>query len=71
MSRNNDPNLRPFLVELERMVDRLKHDLPACPNCLHWNDKDEVCTLNGNRMRPPAPVIAFGCWAFENQDVPF
>ena len=66
----SDPNLRPFLADLTRKVDDLKHTLPCCPNCTHWDSHGEVCTLNGARMRPPAPVIAFGCWAFD-QDVPF
>lgn len=67
----NDPrNVRPFTDELTRKVDELKHWLPCCPNCDHWSSKDEVCTLNGARLRPPAPVIAFGCWAFENE-IPF
>lgn len=68
--RNTDPNLRPFLADLEALVDELKHRLPACPNCEHWNGMSEVCTLNNASMRPPAPVIAFGCWAFEGT-VPF
>jgi hypothetical protein len=65
-----DPNLRPFLNDLERIVDDLKHRLPCCPNCVHWDSGAEVCKVTNPRIRPPAPVIAFGCWAFD-QDVPF
>lgn len=64
-----NPNMRPFLLDLERIVDDLKHRLPCCPNCEKFT-KDEFCTHNNQRVRPPAEVIAFGCWAFE-QDIPF
>lgn len=70
MPDRKDPNVRPFLHDLERIVDELKDRLPCCPNCEHWNAKNELCTLNAQNMRPPAPVIAFGCWAFE-ATVPF
>lgn len=63
-------NERPFLTDLAQLVDELKHRLPCCPNCVHWYAHGEVCTINGIKARPPAPVIAFGCWAFE-QDIPF
>lgn len=32
--------------------------------------KDETCTLDPERRRPPAKIIAFGCPAF-SPDVPF
>lgn len=70
MIDRSDQNMRPFLVDLERLVDELKDRLPCCPNCTHWDSRNEVCALTMPRVRPPAPVIAFGCWAFE-QDVPF
>lgn len=63
-------NLRPFLLELERYVDDLKHGLPCCPNCDHWSKKHEHCTYGSQNVRPPAEVIAFGCWAYE-REVPF
>lgn len=63
-------NLRPFLNELTDMVDHMKHRLPCCPNCVNWYKKDELCTLNNLRQRPPAEVIAWGCWAYVG-DVPF
>lgn len=74
----NDPNQRPFIQELTFKVDELKHWLPCCPNCVNWNPKTELCGYDAtapNRIaatpqRPPAPVIAFGCWAFDH-DVPF
>lgn len=65
-----DVNERPFLLDLAEMVDMLKHRLPCCPNCIEWDAKREVCLLTNPQIRPPAPVIAFGCAAF-NQDVPF
>jgi transposase len=61
---------RPFERELIRMVDELKHNLPCCPNCDWWVKDKELCAYRNTNVRPPAPVIAFGCWAFEN-DVPF
>lgn len=70
MSKNSDPNVRPFLYEMERIVDQLKERLPCCPNCEHWSAKLEHCTYQSQNVRPPAPVIAFGCWAFE-PTVPF
>jgi len=68
--RNTEPHLRPFLADLEALVDELKHRLPCCPNCEHWNGTSEICRYNNSDMRPPANVIAFGCWAF-SADVPF
>lgn len=65
-----DPNVRPFLYELERIVDDLKHRLPCCLNCTHWQKKGELCTYQNAMIHPPAEVIAFGCWAFD-QDIPF
>lgn len=70
MSWKKDPNMRPFLLDLERIVDDMKHRLPCCPNCVHWQKKGELCTYNNQNLHPPAEVIAFGCWAFD-QDVPF
>lgn len=70
MSDKLNPNLRPFLMDLEKLVDDLKHRLPCCPNCEHWRKKGEVCSYQGQDSRPPAEVIAFGCWAF-SADVPF
>lgn len=61
---------RGYHAELERMVDDLKHRLPCCPNCIHWAATGELCTYANQNIRPPAPVIAFGCAAYE-QDVPF
>lgn len=69
MSDKTNPNLRPFLHELERIVDDLKHRLPCCPNCTHFT-KDGHCTYQNQRIQPPPEVIAFGCWAFD-QDIPF
>jgi hypothetical protein len=63
-------NARPFVAELTRQVDALKHWLPCCPNCDHWDKDAELCRYKDLNQRPPAPVIAFGCWAFVN-DVPF
>ena len=68
--RNTDPNLRPFLADLEGLVDELKHRLPCCPNCEQWNGTSEVCNYVAPAIRPPATVIAFGCWAFAGT-VPF
>lgn len=65
-----NPNLRPFLTELERIVDDLKHRLPCCPNCAYWRKQGEVCGYQGQMIKPPADVIAFGCWAFD-MDIPF
>ena len=69
MSDKTNPNLRPFLMELERIVDDLKHRLPCCPNCVHFT-KSGHCTYQNQRVVPPPEVIAFGCRAFD-QDVPF
>lgn len=63
-------NVRPFTDDLTRKVDELKHFLPCCPNCDHWDKKGELCTYGLQRTRPPAEVIAFGCWAYV-QEVPF
>jgi hypothetical protein len=71
MSQNlPDQNLRPFMDDLTRTVDQLKENLPCCPNCTHWLKADELCNYQCQRIRPPAEVIAFGCWAFEH-DIPF
>lgn len=70
MTDKADPNLRPFLMDLEQIVDELKHRLPCCPNCTNWDSTRELCVFATPAVRPPAPVIAFGCWAYE-QDVPF
>lgn len=66
----SDKNLRPFTDELTRKVDELKHWLPCCVNCDHWIKRGELCGYTRPHIRPPAEVIAFGCWAFENE-VPF
>ncbi len=56
--------------ELTEMVDRLKPRLPCCPNCTWWRAEAELCTWQNQNIRPPAPVIAFGCAAFE-YEIPF
>lgn len=70
MSDKTNPNLRPFLMDLEHIVDELKHRLPCCPNCEHWRKQGEVCAYQNQNIRPPAEVIAWGCWAFE-ATIPF
>lgn len=69
MSNTPQPE-RPFEPDLKRLVDELKHSLPCCPNCDHFDEKEEVCTYQHQRVRPPAAVIAFGCWAYV-QEIPF
>lgn len=68
--RLSNPNVRPFLYELERIVDDLKERLPCCLNCVYFERRDEVCTYQGQRSKPPLEVLTFGCWAFD-QDIPF
>lgn len=33
--------------------------ISQCPNCEHWDKKNEVCSTYN--QRPPATVIANGC----------
>lgn len=66
----NNPNLRPFMGELEHIVDHLKERLPCCLNCCNFDIKHEVCTYQGQRIKPPLEVLTFGCWAF-SMDIPF
>lgn len=49
------------------MGEELRRIVPCCPNCLHWNNESETCTLY--LAKPPAKVIAFGCVKFD--DMPF
>jgi hypothetical protein len=70
MPKRPDPNVRPFLHELEAIVDHLKERLPCCLNCAYFERGADVCTYQGNRISPPIEVVTFGCWAFE-QDIPF
>jgi hypothetical protein len=60
----------PFQKALEYAIEKLKHDLPCCPNCEWWTESRELCTLGNANVRPPAPVIAFGCGQFEAM-IPF
>lgn len=56
--------------ELKALVDDIKPRLPCCPNCIWWSAGVELCKYQNQQIRPPAPVIAFGCAAFEF-DIPF
>lgn len=47
----------------------LKRGLTCCPNCNHFDAMRETCGLNN--LRPPAPIIAFGCERFDWNDCPF
>ena len=65
MSTDLDPNHKlPYQRALESAIEKLKHDLPCCINCDWWTAGREVCTLGNANVRPPAPVIAFGCGQF-------
>lgn len=64
-------NLRPFLDALIREIDTIKDRLPCCPNCEFWGSQvPDTCGYNSQNIKPPAEVIAFGCWAYE-QKFPF
>lgn len=49
--------------------DTLKRGLKCCPNCDNFDAMAERCKLNN--LRPPAPIIAFGCELFNWNDCPF
>lgn len=49
--------------------DVLKRGKACCPNCVLFAPFKETCTLNN--LRPPAPIIAFGCECYENDNIPF
>lgn len=74
-----------FEKQLTEEMRRLKRLLPCCPNCEHFTQlvifgeethdgylttEREACSLDPERRRPPARVIAFGCPAFE-PGIPF
>ncbi len=40
---------------------------PSCIDCVHWDEKHELCKLNG--CRPPAPIIVNGCEYYDT--IPF
>lgn len=37
----------------------------TCVECLHFDDKKELCTVAHPHRRPPAQIIAYGCELFE------
>jgi hypothetical protein len=47
----------------------LKRGIICCPNCDNFDSFGEKCKLN--HLRPPAPIIAFGCERFNWNDCPF
>lgn len=47
----------------------LKRGIVTCLNCENFHARNETCALNNKR--PPAPIIAFGCECFKNDDIPF
>ena len=49
--------------------ETLKRGKVCCPNCMLFAAFKETCTLNN--LRPPAPIIAFGCERYENDNIPF
>jgi hypothetical protein len=51
-----------------KMAGQLQKACRTCVTCEHFDDKAELCKLNG--LRPPAFVIAFGCECFEDR-IPF
>lgn len=55
-------------AEIHRALETANRMLHCCPNCWHWDSKQEVCKLYARR--PPATVIAFGCERFDF-DIPF
>lgn len=74
-----------FEKQLTDEVRRIKHLLPCCPNCEHWQwivaagavlsdgavpTRNEHCALDPERRLPPPRIIAFGCPAFE-PGIPF
>lgn len=47
------------------LFDGLKLATQCCPNCSHFDEKNELCTAaKPAPARPPARVIAFGCEYF-------
>ena len=54
MSTDLDPDHRlPFQLALVAAIEKLKHDLPCCPNCDWWAPGREVCS-RGERERSTA-----------------
>lgn len=41
----------------------------CCIHCVHFDEASEMCALA--QQRPPARVIALGCDAFIEDDIPF
>lgn len=67
VSRNSV--IKDISEELARVMrNHLDECTRCCPNCLHWNEKREICELA--HTRPPARVIAFGCERYEDR-IPF
>ena len=71
---NTKPTLRlEAHLNLKSTLERVfKESFPfqSCINCLHFNEKEEICKLY--KARPPARVIVFGCSSYADVDeVPF
>ena len=43
--------------------------LSTCLNCKRFDEASETCGLATPPSRPPARVIAFGCQAFDEDDL--
>lgn len=55
--------------ELGRVMrNHLDECTKCCPNCLHWQERAELCNLVN--ARPPARIIAFGCELYDDR-IPF
>lgn len=69
-----DMELRASLARFveKELTNSTTYPFKSCLNCMHWNEKDEVCKLYN--IRPPAKVIVYACEQYVSDpdfDIPF
>ena len=71
---SSEPIPRQFVGDISGTLrncieSNVQRAMVCCPNCEHFDRRNEKCGLNGKR--PPANVVAFGCECFKHDDIPF